>query len=467
MLARNSPQVAGDSGAICRSIQHEQPRTTLIVAGTCFAFLEVRGTNRSDYQRAMNVLVINCGSSSLKFQVIETDLDAIERNEDRSLARGFIERIGSESLVTIRVEGRPVARTATPLKDHRAAFDFILRFLMSADVGPPIIASPSEIGAVGHRIVHGGEKLTRSVIIDEKVLDLIEECIELAPLHNPANLKGVSAAREILGSAVPQVAIFDTSFHTTLPPESYLYAIPYQYYARYRVRRYGFHGTSHRYVAYRYRLLTGRDREGTNIITIHLGNGCSACAIRAGESIDTSMGLTPLEGLVMGTRAGDVDPSVLHFLHHKEGLSFDDADALVNKLSGLLGVSGLTNDMRDLLEEERTNQDRRAHLAVEIFCLRVKKYIGAYLARMNGADAIVFTGGIGENSAEVRRRICADMQFLGIGLNLDTNAATVDGAEGEIGADGSRVKVFVIPTNEELLIARDTVRCVRNSPRRW
>jgi acetate kinase len=415
----------------------------------------------------MNVLVLNCGSSSLKFQVIETDLEAIERNADRRLARGVVERIGSEALITVHVEGRPTVRRAEALRDHRAALDYLLRLLMSKDAGEPVIASLSEIQAVGHRIVHGGEKLSRSVVVDDAVVDLIEECIELAPLHNPANLKGIAAARELLGPGVPQAAVFDTSFHTTMPPESYLYAIPYQYYVRYRARRYGFHGTSHRYVAYRYRLLTGREKPDTNIITLHLGNGCSACAIRSGESLDTSMGLTPLEGLVMGTRAGDIDPSVLHFLHHKEGLSFDEADALVNKRSGLLGISGLTNDMRDLLEEERTNQDRRARLAVEIFCLRVKKYIGAYLARMNGADAIVFTGGIGENSAIIRERICADMQFLGVELDAEKNAAMVDGAEGQVGAAESRVKVFVIPTNEELLIARDTVRCVLDSPRRW
>jgi acetate kinase len=236
---------------------------------------------------------------------------------------------------------------------------------------------------------------------------------------------------------------------------------------RHRVRRYGFHGTSHRYVAYRYRQLTEKSLEQTNIVTIHLGNGCSACAIHKGESINTSMGLTPLEGLVMGTRAGNIDPSVLEFLHHKEGLSLGEIDTLLNKQSGLLGVSGLTNDMRELLEEERIHQDRRARLAVDIFCLRVKHYIGAYLAQMDGADAIVFTGGIGENSAEVRQRICAGLGFLGIALDEAKNAAAVDGKEGDVSAEGARVRAFVIPTNEELLIARDTVRCVRNAPRRW
>jgi acetate kinase len=304
-------------------------------------------------------------------------------------------------------------------------------------------------------------------MIDDAVVDQIEDCIDLAPLHNPANLKGIYAAREVFGAALPQVAVFDTSFHSTMPDTSYLYALPYQLYVRHRVRRYGFHGTSHRYVAYRYRQLTGKSREETNVITLHLGNGCSACAIKGGESLDTSMGMTPLEGLVMGTRGGDIDPSVLEFLHHKEGLSLVELDTLLNKQSGLLGLSGLTNDMRDLLEEERAHQDRRARLAIEIFCLRVKKYIGAYLARMNGADALVFTGGIGENSAEIRRRICASLDFLGITPDEARNSAIGSGQEGEFGAPGSRVALHVIPTNEELLIARDTVRCVHNAPRRW
>jgi acetate kinase len=261
--------------------------------------------------------------------------------------------------------------------------------------------------------------------------------------------------------------VFDTSFHSTMPEVSYLYAIPYPLYVRHRIRRYGFHGTSHRYVAYRYRQLTGRALEETNIITVHLGNGCSACAIHKGESINTSMGLTPLEGLVMGTRGGNIDPSVLEFLHHKEGMSFNELDALLNKQSGLLGISGLTNDMRDLLEEERVHQDRRARLAIDIFCLRVKHYLGSYLAQMNGADAIVFTGGIGENSPEIRARICGELDFFGIAVDEAKNRAAVSGKEGDVAAADARLRVFVIPTNEELLIARDTVRCVRNAPRRW
>jgi acetate kinase len=415
----------------------------------------------------MNVLVLNTGSSSLKFQVIDTDLDAIEKNADRQLARGLVERIGSESLLTFRVEGKPAVRRTAALRDHRAALDYVLRWLVSPEADVPGLKSMADIHAVGHRTVHGGEKFTRSVAISDEVVDQIEDCIDLAPLHNPANLKGIYAARELLGPGVPQVAVFDTSFHSTMPEVSYLYAIPYPLYVRHKVRRYGFHGTSHRYVAYRYRLLTGRSYDETNIITVHLGNGCSACAIQKGESINTSMGLTPLEGLVMGTRGGDIDPSVLEFLHHKEGMSFQELDTLLNKQSGLLGLSGLTNDMRELLEEERVHQDRRARLAIEIFCLRVKRYLGAYLAQMNGADAIVFTGGIGENSAEIRARVCKDMGFLGIAIDPAKNEAAVRGKEGDVSAEGARVRTFVIPTNEELLIARDTVRCVRNAPRRW
>jgi acetate kinase len=415
----------------------------------------------------MIVLVLNSGSSSLKFQVIDTDLEAIEKNADKTLAQGVIERIGSEALINLRAEGRPPSRSTAPLRDHKAALDKVLRWLVSPDSNVPGVASVGDIAAVGHRVVHGGEKFTKSVAIDDAVVDQIEDCIDLAPLHNPANLKGIYASREILGQGVPQVAVFDTSFHSTMPDTSYLYAIPYQLYVRHKVRRYGFHGTSHRYVAYRYRIITGRSYDDTNIITVHLGNGCSACAIQKGSSINTSMGLTPLEGLVMGTRGGNIDPSILEFLHHKEGFSLDQLDALLNKQSGLLGISGLTNDMRDLLEEERLHQDRRARLAIDIFCLRVKHYIGSYLAQMNGADAIVFTGGIGENSHEVRERICTDLDVFGIALDKKKNKATVGRNEGDIATEKSRVRLWVIPTNEELLIARDTVRCVKDAPRRW
>jgi acetate kinase len=412
----------------------------------------------------MNVLVLNCGSSSLKFQVIDTDLDSIAQNADRRLVSGVIERIGSEATVRFQVEGRAPVRRAQPLRDHRAALQALLSWLVGAEARVPGLASMADVHAVGHRVVHGGEKLTRSVQIDDAVLNQIEECIDLAPLHNPANLKGIYAARELLGEGVPQVAVFDTSFHTTMPDTSYLYAIPYSLYVRHRIRRYGFHGTSHRYVAYRYRQLTGTARDATNLITLHLGNGCSACAIRGGNSIDTSMGFTPLEGLVMGTRSGDLDPSILDFLYHKDGLSLAEIDATLNRQSGLLGLSGLTNDMRDLLAEAEQHDDRRARLAVEIFCLRVRKYLGAYLARMNGADAIVFAGGIGENAPAIRARILDELSWFGIALDRAKNEQAVRGWEGDIASADSRVRVYVIPTNEELLIARDTVRVMQGSP---
>lgn len=415
----------------------------------------------------MNILVLNCGSSSLKFQIIETDLELIENNSDVMKAKGVIERIGSQALITLQANGRPTVKQAAPLRDHRAALDFVLRWIISPDAQIPGIQSLSDIHAVGHRVVHGAEKFSKSVVIDQSVIDGIEDCIELAPLHNPANLKGIYAARELLGTGVPQVAVFDTSFHSTMPETSYLYAIPYQLYRRHKIRRYGFHGTSHRYVAYRYRQLVGKKREETNIITLHLGNGCSACAIRGGDSVDTSMGLTPLEGLVMGTRSGDLDPSIIEFLAHKEGMSLPEIDALLNKQSGLLGISGLTNDMRELLDEEREHQDRRAKLAIDLFCLRVKKYIGAYLAELGGTDAIVFTGGIGENSPTIRQRICNGLEWFGIELDEVLNQQATDRREMEISRSGSRIRTFVIPTNEELLIARDTVRCVKNVPRRW
>jgi acetate kinase len=305
------------------------------------------------------------------------------------------------------------------------------------------------------------------VRIDATVLEGIEDCIELAPLHNPANLKGIRAATELLGEGVPQVAVFDTSFHSTMPDASYLYAIPYQLYRRHKIRRYGFHGTSHRYVAYRYQRLTRIPPEQVNIITLHLGNGASACAIKAGQSFNTSMGLTPLEGLVMGTRSGDLDASLVEFLMLKEGMSASEIDTLLNKQSGLLGISGLTGDMRELLEEEAEHQDRRARLAVEIFCRRVQRYVGAYYAEMGGADALVFAGGVGENSSVVRARICESLECLGLELDGERNAEAIDGRESLISVDGARLGAWVIPTNEELLIARDTFRVVANVPRRW
>jgi acetate kinase len=409
----------------------------------------------------MNVLVLNCGSSTIKFQLIATDLDLIEKNADRRLGRGAIERIGGEAIISLQAEGGAVQRSTASLRDTRAAIDFIARWATSPDSGIGEVNSIADVHAIGHRVVHGGERFTQSAPITDEVLRGIEDCIDLAPLHNPANIKGILAARELFGAGLPQVAVFDTAFHQTLPEQAYLYALPYQLYRRHRIRRYGFHGTSHRYVAYRYRQLRNLKHEETNIITLHLGNGCSAAAIRNGESIDTSMGLTPLEGLVMGTRCGDLDPAIVDFITAKEGLSARDADSLLNKQSGLLGISGLTNDMRELIDEATEKNDRRARLAIDIFCYRARKYIGAYLAAMGGADAIVFTGGIGENSAEVRARICDGLQWMGLELDAGQNDSHFNGREGIISKDGSRLLAFVIPTDEELLIARDTVRCVR------
>ena len=406
----------------------------------------------------MHILVLNVGSSTLKFQLIDTDATTIAQATDRRLARGHIERIGGEAIVSLSAAGAPATKTAVQLRDHAAAVEYLIGWLTSSDSGAPI-SRVADIEAVGHRVVHGGERFTQSVRVDDEVWRAIEDLIDLAPLHNPHNLRGIAAARAVLGSGVPQVAVFDTAFHHTLPEIAYLYAIPYQFYRRYGVRRYGFHGTSHRYVAYRYRQLTGIARDATKIITLHLGNGASACAIVGGSSADTSMGFTPLEGLVMGTRSGDLDPAIIDFIGAKEGMSPREVDALLNKQSGLLGVSGLTADMRELLAEESEHEDRRARLAIDLFAYRVKKYLGAYLAAMNGADAIVFAGGIGENSPDVRARICKDLDWLGIRLDESKNAGLA-GGEGRIDADGSRVALWVIPTDEELLIARDTWRVV-------
>lgn len=409
----------------------------------------------------MNVLVLNSGSATIKFQLIATDLDLIEANADRRIARGTIERVGGEAILTLQAEGSAPKRSTAPLRDIRAAIDFIARWAASPESGIQGFGSIADIHAVGHRVVHGGEHFTQSMLITDKVLHGIEDCIDLAPLHNPANIKGIIAARELFGMGLPQVAVFDTAFHQTLPEHAYMYALPYQLYRRYRIRRYGFHGTSHRYVAYRYRQLRNLKREQVNIITLHLGNGCSASAIKDGDSIDTSMGLTPLEGLVMGTRCGDIDPAIVDFISAKEGLSAQEADSLLNKQSGLLGISGLTHDMRDLLDEAAENDDRRARLAIDIFCYRARKYVGAYLAAMGGADAIVFTGGIGENSVKIRARICEGLQWMGLELDTERNDSHKGGREGIISRDDSRLHAYVIPTDEELLIARDTVRCVQ------
>jgi acetate kinase len=406
----------------------------------------------------MNILVLNVGSSTLKFQLVDTDEAKIADSRDRRLARGQVERIGGEAVITLSAADGRSTKTSAQIHDHSAAVEYVINWLTSPDSKVPI-SRVAEIEAVGHRVVHGGERFTHSTLVDDEVWRGVEELIELAPLHNPHNLRGIAAARTVLGAGVPQVAVFDTAFHHSLPDTAYLYALPYQFYRRYGVRRYGFHGTSHRYIAYRYRQLTGRSREATKIITLHLGNGASACAIVGGASVDTSMGFTPLEGLVMGTRSGDLDPAILEFIAVKEGMTLRDVDAMLNKQSGMLGVSGLTADMRELLAEESEHGDRRARLAIEVFCYRAKKYIGGYLAAMNGADAIVFAGGIGENSPEIRSRICAGLDWFGIHVD-DTKNKAAHGNEGRIDADGSRAELWVIPTDEELLIARDTWRVV-------
>jgi acetate kinase len=415
----------------------------------------------------MNILVLNCGSSSIRFQLIETDAEQIAQNTDRRLARGHLERIGGEAVVSLHATGREPERLSAQLRDVRAAVEYIIRWACSEASGIREVESVADIHAVGHRVVHGGERFTHSVLITEDVLRGIKDCIDLAPLHNPANIRGIEAAREVLGAGLPQAAVFDTAFHQSLPERAFLYALPYQFYRRHRIRRYGFHGTSHRYVAYRYRQLREIEREETNIITLHLGNGCSAAAILRGDSVDTSMGLTPLEGLVMGTRSGDIDPAIVDFVSAKEGLSPQEVESLLNKQSGLIGISGLTNDMRELLAEASENNDRRARLAIEIFCYRAKKYIGSYLAAMGGADAIIFTGGIGENSAEIRALTCQGLGWLGLELDEERNAAHTHGREGVISREGSRLAAYVIPTDEELLIARDTVRSVRGIPQRF
>ena len=411
----------------------------------------------------MNVLVLNSGSSSLKFQIIATDLDRIKEYKDERLCRGEVERLGGEAIVTFQSGSEPRQKFTASLRDISAALEFLVRHIASDKSGVAQIRGAGDIHAVGHRVVHGGELFQESALIDGKVLQGIEDCIDLAPLHNPNNIKGIFAARELFGKDTPQVAVFDTSFHSSIPEQAFVYAIPYHLYRRHRIRRYGFHGTSHRYVAFRYRALRKLTREQTNIITFHLGNGCSAAAIKAGQSIDTSMGMTPLEGLVMGTRSGDLDPAIVNFIATKEGLSPAEVDGLLNTQSGLLGISGLTNDMRVLQAELAENDDRRVRLAIEVFCYRARKYLGAYLAGMGGGDAVVFTGGIGENSPDIRARICQGMEWAGLTIDIDRNQQTV-GREGLISTDDSKLLAYAIPTDEELLIARDTVRVIAGEP---
>ena len=411
----------------------------------------------------MNVLVLNAGSSTLKFQLIATDLDRMKRSADDRLCCGQVERIGGEAIITVQAREGPRQKFTASLHDIPATLEYLVRWIASDRSGITEVQTLADIHAAGHRVVHGGELFAESVVITAEVLKGIEDCIDLAPLHNPNNVKGILAVQQILGEKRPQVAVFDTAFHHSIPEHAYLYAVPYHLYRRHRIRRYGFHGTSHRYVAYRYRELRQLDREQTHVITLHLGNGCSAAAIRSGCAVDTSMGMTPLEGLVMGTRSGDIDPAIVNLIANKEGLSTNEVDALLNTQSGLLGVSGLTNDMRVLQEELKEHDDRRVRLAIEMFCYRARKYIGAFLACMGGADAVVFTGGIGENSPDVRGRICENLQWAGLRLDEKKNQEMV-GIEGQISSDDSSLHAYVIPTDEEVMIARDTVRCIQGEP---
>ncbi len=404
----------------------------------------------------MKVLVLNCGSSSVKYQLIETSLAQIESNTDRVIARGAVERIGTSSAIhSYRPEGGEKSSEVKEILEHRVAITEIIRTLTDPRRG--VIREAREIDAVGHRVVHGGEKFARSVLMRDEVVRQVEECSELAPLHNPHNLRGYRAARKILPD-VPHAAVFDTAYHQTMPPAAYVYGLPYVLYTRHGIRRYGFHGTSHRFVGWRSQSILGRRREDSRLITCHLGNGASVCAIDHGRSVDTSMGFTPLEGLLMGSRCGDLDPSVIFHVMHKEDLTEQQATTLLNKHSGLYGISGVSNDMREVLAEEAKGNER-ARLAADIFCYRLKKYIGAYAAAMAGVDTLIFTGGIGENSPAVRARACAGLEFMGVHVDAARNETAI-GTEARISPDGAPVAVLVIPTNEELIIARDALRLV-------
>ncbi|MCQ2554374.1 MAG: acetate kinase [Clostridia bacterium] len=398
----------------------------------------------------MKVLVINCGSSSLKYQILDMENESL-------LCKGLVEKIGIDgSVITHEKIGMDKFKLETPMKDHKDAIAQVLAAIQDKDHG--VVADMSEIGAVGHRIVHAGEKYANSVLIDDSVLKAIEECVPLAPLHNPANLLGIAACKELMPST-PMVGVFDTAFHQTMPAESYIYALPYEYYEKYGVRRYGFHGTSHKYVSKVAADMLGKDISELKIITCHLGNGASVAAVKNGKCIDTSMGLTPLEGLVMGTRCGDIDPAVINFLANAENLSIKEIDNILNKKSGVLGISGVSSDFRDI-EAAQAEGNARADLALKVFAHVVKQYIGSYVAEMNGVDALVFTAGVGENDKQMRAMICDEMDYLGIKLCKERN--DVRGKETVISSDSSKVKILLIPTNEELMIARDTQEIVNN-----
>lgn len=397
----------------------------------------------------MKVFVINCGSSSLKFQLIDSE-------SEKCLAKGLCERIGIDgSMITYAPEGGEKEKAISPMPDHTEAIRLVLEALTNPKTG--VVKNLDEIGAVGHRVVHGGEKFAESVVIDAEVLAAVEECNDLAPLHNPANLIGINACRKLMLNT-PMVGVFDTAFHQTMPEEAYLYGLPYEYYRKYKIRRYGFHGTSHSYVSARAAAVLGKQYDELKIIVCHLGNGASISAVKNGKCVDTSMGLTPLEGLIMGTRSGDIDPAIIEFLAHKEGKGIDEIMSVLNKKSGVLGLSeNLSSDFRDL-EDGYNKGDVNAIRALKTYCYRVAKYIGSYVAAMNGVDVICFTAGVGENAPLVRSFVCEHLGYLGI--ELDEEANHKRGEDIAVTTPGSRTTVMVIPTNEELAIARETVRLV-------
>lgn len=396
----------------------------------------------------MKVLVINCGSSSLKFQLIDSDSEEV-------LAKGLCERIGIDGgMVTYQPEGKEKIKKNADMPDHTEAVKLVIDSLIDKENG--VISTLDEIGAVGHRIVHGGESFSSATLINDDVIKAIEDCNDLAPLHNPANLIGIRSCQKIMPN-VPMVAVFDTAFHQTMPKKAYLYGIPYEYYKKYKVRRYGFHGTSHEFVSKRAAEFLGKDIDNFKVIVCHLGNGASISAVKNGKCVDTSMGLTPLEGLFMGTRSGDLDPAIIQFISKKEKLSIDEMLNILNKKSGVLGLSEVSSDFRDL-NEAAENGNEQAKTTLEAYSYRVAKYIGSYVAAMNGVDAIVFTAGVGENNIEVRQMIGEYLGYLGTGVDKEKN--NIRGKEAVISPDGARVSVLVIPTNEELAIARETVKLV-------
>ncbi|MDY4971402.1 MAG: acetate kinase [Lachnospiraceae bacterium] len=395
----------------------------------------------------MKVLVINCGSSSLKYQLIDSETEAV-------LAKGLCERIGIDGVLTHTPAGKDKVVFNDPLPNHTVAVSNVLKQLTDPENG--VIADLSEIGAVGHRVVHGGEKFASSTVITDDVIAEIDKCSDLAPLHNPANIIGINACKELM-PGVPMVAVFDTAFHQTMPEEAYLYALPYEYYEKYAVRRYGFHGTSHSYVSKHAAEVLGKNVEDLKIIVCHLGNGASISAVENGKCVETSMGLTPLEGLVMGTRCGDIDPAILEFIANKEGLNIKELLTVCNKKSGVQGISGVSSDFRDL-HAAAEEGNKRAKAALDVFCHRVVKYIGAYAAVMNGVDVICFTAGCGENDKEVRAQIMGSLSYLG--CKLDAAKNDVRGKDAVISTDDSTVTAMVVPTNEELAIARETVALV-------